>query len=268
MTKPNVGPRGSSLKGRHAIVTGGGRGLGRTIAAELAAAGADVTVMGRDATDLQSCTTELSHRFGARAHAVSCDVTREDSVAAAFAAAAKAMGSPHILVNNAGQALSAPFADISSDVWRHTLDVNLTGAFLCTQKVLPSMMDATHGRIVNIASTAALRGYSHLAAYCASKHGMLGMTRALALEVAKLGITVNAVCPGYTEGGMSNQAIAAIMALRNVAADEAMTILTRNNPLRRLTTQEEVAATVVWLCTPESSAITGQAIAVAGGEVM
>lgn len=268
MTQPNFGPRAGSLKGAHAVVTGGGRGLGRTIAIELAAAGADVTVMGRDTSDLQSCATELSARFGVRAHTASCDVTREDSVSAAFAAATEAIGSPHILVNNAGQALSAPFADVSPDMWRHTLDVNLTGAFLCTQKVLPAMMRAARGRIVNIASTAALRGYSHLAAYCASKHGMLGMTRALALEVAKLGITVNAVCPGYTEGGMSDQAIAAIMALRNVAADEALAILTRNNPLRRLTTQDEVAATVVWLCANESSAITGQAIAVAGGEVM
>jgi NAD(P)-dependent dehydrogenase (short-subunit alcohol dehydrogenase family) len=260
--------RALSLKGSHAIVTGGGRGLGRTIATELAAAGADVTVMGRDTSDLHSCASELSDRFGVRSHAASCDVSREDSVTAAFAETASAMGSAHILVNNAGQASSTPFVDISREMWRHTLDVNLTGAFLCTQKVLAPMIAAGRGRIVNIASTAALRGYSHLAAYCASKHGMLGMTRALALEVARSGITVNAVCPGYTEGGMSDQAISAIMTLRSVSAEEAMTMLTRNNPLRRLTTQEEVAATVVWLCSPDSSAITGQAIAVAGGEVM
>ena len=260
--------RGNFLRSKHAIVTGGGRGLGRTIAAELAAAGANVTVMGRASNDLESSSSDLSSRFGVDARAVQCDVTDEDSISVAFASATDAMGPVHILVNNAGQARSAPFAETALDMWRHTLDVNLTGSFLCTKAVLPEMMRSLNGRIVNVASTAALRGYSGLSAYCASKHGVLGMTRALALEVAKLGITVNAVCPGYTEGGMSDQAIKAIMTHRNVGADEALTILTRNNPLRRLTTQEEVATTVAWLCSPDSSAITGQAIAVAGGEVM
>ncbi len=268
MTETTNAARDSFLRGKHAIVTGGGRGLGRTIAAELAAAGANVTVMGRDITTLESAWSELSGRYGIHARAVRCDVTDSGSVSVAFADATDAMGSAHILVNNAGQAQSAPFADTQLDMWQRTLDVNLTGVFLCTQQVLPAMVRATSGRIVNIASTAALRGYSGLAAYCASKHGVLGMTRALALEVAKSGITVNAVCPGYTEGGMSDQAIAAIMAHRNVSADEALNVLTRNNPLRRLTTQEEVAATVAWLCSADSSAITGQAIAVAGGEVL
>ena len=268
MTESTSGVRDTHLRGKHAIVTGGGHGLGRTIAAELAAAGANVTVMGRDITTLESAWSDISSRFGVHARAVRCDVTDEDSVSVAFAGAAEAMGAAHILVNNAGAAQSAPFADTSLDMWQHTLDVNLTGTFLCTQQVLPAMIRSTSGRIINIASTAALRGYSGLAAYCASKHGVLGMTRALALEVARHGVTVNAVCPGYTEGGMSDQAIAAIMAHRNVDAHEALAVLTRNNPLRRLTTQQEVAATVAWLCSPDSSAITGQAIAVAGGEVL
>lgn len=258
----------NDLRGKHAIVTGGGRGLGRTIATELAAAGANVTVMGRNGDDLQSSSSNLSRMFGVVARAVECDVTDEDSISVAFASATDALGAVHILVNNAGQARSAPFAGTALDMWRHTLDVNLTGSFLCTKAVLPEMIRSMNGRIVNVASTAALRGYSGLSAYCASKHGMLGMTRALALEVAKMGITVNAVCPGYTEGGMSDQAIVAIMAHKKVGAEEALAILTRNNPLRRLTTQDEVATTVAWLCSPDSSAITGQAIAVAGGEVM
>jgi 3-hydroxybutyrate dehydrogenase len=268
MTEAANDLRDNFLRGKHAIITGGGRGLGRIIATELAAAGANVTVMGRDSDDLENSSKDLSRRFGVGARAVQCDVTDEDSISVAFSSATDAMGAAHILINNAGQARSAPFAETALDMWRHTLDVNLTGSFLCTKAVLPEMIRSMNGRIVNVASTAALRGYSGLSAYCASKHGMLGMTRALALEVAKMGITVNAVCPGYTEGGMSDQAIAAIMAHKNVGAGEALAILTRNNPLRRLTTQEEVATTVAWLCSPDSSAITGQAIAVAGGEVM
>ena len=256
------------LRGNHAIVTGGGRGLGRTIAADLARAGANVTVMGREHASIDECAAELRERFGGDARSVVCDVADPDSVSIAFSAATDALGAAHVLVNNAGQARSAPFTATSLDLWQHTIDVNLTGAFLCTQQVLPSMLDSSAGRIVNIASTAALRGYATMAAYCASKHGLLGMTRSLASEVAKSAITVNAVCPGYTEGGMSDQAVAAIMALRGVSADEALAMLTRHNPQKRLTTQEEVAATVVWLCSPDASAITGQAIAVAGGEVM
>ena len=268
MSEANDNAPAASLRGLHAVVTGGGRGLGRTIAAELAAAGANVTVLGRDKAALESAWSELSAGGGVRARAVQCDVTTADSVSRAFADAADALGPPQILVNNAGHAASAPFSETELQMWQHTLNVNLTGSFLCTKEVLPAMIRSTNGRIVNIASTAALRGYSGLAAYCASKHGMLGMTRALALEVAKSGITVNAVCPGYTEGGMSDQALDAIMAHKGVDRTEALAVLTRNIPLRRLTRQEEVAATVVWLCSPESSAITGQAIAVAGGEVM
>jgi 3-hydroxybutyrate dehydrogenase len=256
------------LRGRHAIVTGGGHGLGRAIASDLARAGANVTVMGRDHVKLDECASELRGEFRIEAHGVICDVTDPDSVSVAFAAATDALGAPQVLVNNAGQARSASFAETSLDLWEHTIAVTLTGSFLCAQQVLPAMLRNSSGRIVNMASTAALRGYATLAAYCASKHGLLGMTRSLAAEVAQSGITVNAVCPGYTEGGMSDQAVAAIMALRGVSADEALAKLIRHNPQRRLTTQHEVAATVAWLCSPDASAITGQAIAVAGGEVM
>lgn len=268
MTEETGDSRSYFLRDRHAIVTGGGRGLGRTIAADLARTGANVTVMGRERANIDECAADLRERFHVDARSVVCDVADPDAVSVAFSAATDALGPAYVLVNNAGQARSAPFTETSLDLWQHTLDVNLTGSFLCVQQVLPSMLESSSGRIVNIASTAALRGYATMAAYCASKHGLLGMTRSLAAEVAKSAITVNAVCPGYTEGGMSEQAVAAIMALRGVSADEAHSMLTRRSPQRRLTTQEEVAATVVWLCSPDASAITGQAIAVAGGEVM
>jgi NAD(P)-dependent dehydrogenase (short-subunit alcohol dehydrogenase family) len=268
MMERNNDSTASFLSGRHAIVTGGGHGLGRAIAADLARAGASLTVMGRDHDKLGECAAELRERFRVEAHAVTCDVSDPDSVSVAFAAAMDVLGVAHVLVNNAGQARSASFTETSLDLWEHTIAVNLTGSFLCTRQVLPSMLRDAGGRIVNIASTAALRGYATLSAYCASKHGLIGMTRSLAAEVAQSGITVNAVCPGYTEGGMSDQAVAAIMTLRGVSAGEALALLTRHNPQKRLTTQSEVAATVAWLCSPDASAITGQAIAVAGGEVM
>lgn len=255
------------LKGDHAIVTGGGHGLGRTIAISLARAGANVTVMGRHAETLDDCVTEMA-THGVDARSAVCDVTAPERVAAAFAAASDALGNPSILVNNAGYATASAFSDTSLESWRRILDVNLTGPFLCSQQVVPAMIAAKGGRIVNIASTAALRGYSTLAAYCASKHGLLGLTRSLAAEMAQHGVTVNAVCPGYTEGGMSDQAVEAIMEMRRVSAEEALGILVRNSPRKKLTTQEEVAATVLWLCSPGASAITGQALAVAGGEVM
>jgi NAD(P)-dependent dehydrogenase (short-subunit alcohol dehydrogenase family) len=255
-------------RGTHAIITGGGHGLGNAIAAEMVRAGANVTIMGRDTARLESAVRELGGEGAAKVHSVVCDVTDPESVAAAFAAAANSLGVAHILINNAGQARSVPFTETSLDLWRRIMDVNLTGPFLCTQQVLPSMLHAWSGRIVNIASTAALRGYATLSAYCASKHGLLGMTRSLAAEVADKRITVNAVCPGYTEGGMSDQAIQAIMAARGVSAEDALAVLVRHNPQKRLSTQREVAATVSWLCSEHASAITGQAIAVAGGEVM
>lgn len=256
------------LRGSHTIVTGGGHGLGATIAATLARMGATVTVMGRDMTQLADTAGRIASRFDTTVRPIVCDVSDPESIAVAFASATDTLGPVGVLVNNAGQARSAPFSETSLELWQRTLDVNLTGPFLCTQQVLPSMIAAASGRIVNIASTAALRGYTTLAAYCASKHGLLGMTRSLAAEVAQHGITVNAVCPGYTEGGMSEQAIHAIMALTKVSADEALAKLVRRTPRKRLTTQDEVAATVAWLCSPGATAITGQAITVAGGEVM
>jgi NAD(P)-dependent dehydrogenase (short-subunit alcohol dehydrogenase family) len=245
-------------------VTGGGRGIGAAIAAELARLGARVTLMGRDRAVLERHAKDL----GPDAAAVRCDVANPGSVETAFASARKRFGDAHVLVNNAGVAQAALFADTSPELWERTLAVNLTGAYLCTRQVLPAMLAAGAGRVVNIASTAALRGYARMAAYCAAKHGLLGLTRALAVEIGKQGVTVNAVCPGYTDTGMAQQAVDALVTARGVTADEALKMVTRVNLLGRLVRPEEVAVAVGWLCSPDAAAITGVALPVAGGEVM
>jgi NAD(P)-dependent dehydrogenase (short-subunit alcohol dehydrogenase family) len=253
----------SALDGRHAVVTGGGRGIGAAIASALAAAGAKVTLMGRSEPQLRERTATLPI-----AQAVRCDVTDEAGVAAAFAEATRTFGPAAILVNNAGAAASAPFARTSLELFRGMLEVNLIGTFLCSRAALPDMLEAGFGRIVNVASVAGLKGAAYVSAYCAAKHGVIGLTRALALETATKGITVNAVCPSYTDTAMAQQAIANIVEKTGRSAAEAEAALVRKNPQGRLIRPEEVAATVLWLCAPGTDAITGQAIAIAGGEVM
>jgi NAD(P)-dependent dehydrogenase (short-subunit alcohol dehydrogenase family) len=231
-----------TLTGKHAVVTGGNRGIGAAIVRALQEHGARVTII----------------------HRATVDVADGGAVARAFAA----MGRVDILVNNAGQAGSAPFAKTDHELWRRMLSVNLDGTYYCMQAVLPGMREAGWGRIVNIASTAGLVGYRYVSAYCAAKHGVVGLTRAVALEVATLGITVNAVCPGYTETDMASDAIAKIAERTKRTREEARAELEAHNPQHRLVRPEEVANAVAWLCLPGSEAITGQAIAVAGGEVM
>lgn len=252
-----------ALEGRHAVVTGGGRGIGAAAAQALASVGASITLMGRDEARL--CETVETLPVG---RAVRCDVTDETSVAAAFAEAAEAFGPVAILVNNAGAAESAPLVRTSLDLFRRMLDVNLIGTFLCSRAVLQAMLEAGFGRIVNVASVAGLKGAPYVSAYCAAKHGVVGLTRSLALETAMKGITVNAVCPSYTDTDMTRRAIANIVDRTGRSAADAEAELVRKNPQGRLIRPEEVAATVLWLCAPGTEAITGQAIAVAGGEVM
>jgi NAD(P)-dependent dehydrogenase (short-subunit alcohol dehydrogenase family) len=199
---------------------------------------------------------------------VTADIADADSVARAFATAAEQTGPVSMLVNNAGQAHSAPFLKTDAALWQRMLDVNLTGTFLCTQAALPAMLDAGWGRIVNVASTAGLIGYGYVSAYCAAKHGVIGLTRALALETAAKGVTVNAVCPGYTETDIVRDAVANIVGKTGRTEEQARAELAARNPQRRLVQPEEVADAVAWLCQPSAAAITGQAIPVAGGEVM
>lgn len=256
------------LEGLHAVVTGGGSGIGAAIAQALIADGARVTLMGRRLEALKAQRDRLSVDGGPAVEVQVCDVSDEAAVRRAFAAAASAAGPVDVLVNNAGQVETAPMAKTSLATWRRLLDVNLTGTFLCSREVLPAMAERRFGRIVNVASTAALKGYTYVAAYCAAKHGVLGLTRALALETARKGITVNAVCPGYTETDIVAGAIDTIVAKTGRTPDEARAELAAVNPQGRLVDPAEVAATVAWLARRDSAALTGQAIAVAGGEVM
>lgn len=252
------------LKGRHALVTGAARGIGAAIARTLAQEGATLTLLGRSREALAALAGELPGAHGC----VVADVADPAQVQAAFAEARAARGPVTILVNNAGQAQSAPFAKTSMELWQRMLAVNLTGSFLCAQAVLPDMLAAGHGRIVNIASTAAQKGYAYVSAYVAAKHGVLGLTRALALEVARKGITVNAVCPGYTETDILRESIANVVAKTGRSEDEARAEFAAGNPQQRIVQPQEVADAVLWLCGGGAGAVTGQAISVSGGEVM
>jgi NAD(P)-dependent dehydrogenase (short-subunit alcohol dehydrogenase family) len=254
----------AKLLGRHAVVTGGGRGIGAAIARALVEQGAAVTLMGRNAATLEDEAARL--RPLGQVHWEAVDLADPESTKAAFAAAAKALGAVTILINNAGQAVSAPIGKTDLALWNQMLAVNLTGTYLGIHAVLPSMLQAGWGRIVNIASTAALKGYPYVAAYCAAKHGVLGLTRALALELAKKPVTVNAVCPGYTETDIVREALANIQGKTGRSEAEARAELVKQNPQGRLVQPAEVANAVLWLCLPGSESITGQAIAVAGGE--
>jgi 3-hydroxybutyrate dehydrogenase len=251
-----------ALAGRHAFVTGGGGGIGSAAAIALAGHGANVTLAGRDRGRLD----RASEAVGA-ACVVAMDVRDEASVKHAFARARERFGDIDILVNAAGYAHGAPARKISLDDWRETIDVNLTGAFLCSREALGPMLGARFGRIVNVASTAALRGYRYVAAYCAAKHGLVGLTRALALETAVSNVTVNAVCPGYTQTPMLDETIANIVAKTGRSAAEARETLLKDSPRGTFVHPAEVAEVVAWLCLPGSEAVTGQAIAVDGGEL-
>jgi NAD(P)-dependent dehydrogenase (short-subunit alcohol dehydrogenase family) len=249
-----------SFADQHAVVTGGGSGIGAAIAKAMGEAGSRVTLMGRNADKLRHKAAELNAEFQL------ADVTDRASVATAFAAAAKQNGTVTILVNNAGAAASAPFGKMDDALWDSLIAVDLTGVYNCSKAAINPMVEAGVGRIVNIASTAALKGYAYVSAYCAAKHGVVGLTRALALEYAKKGITVNAVCPGYTNTEIIAQALDKIVAATGRSRDEALGELIKVNPQQRLIEPEEVAETVLWICRQDS--ITGQSIAVAGGEVM
>lgn len=259
----------AELEGRHAVVTGAGGGIGGAIVAELARLGASLTLVGRSAAPLERvCSHLLQEDPQAPVGWAAADVTDSAAVSAAFDQARARFGGIDILVCCAGQAQSEAFRRTTAELWGSTLRINLDGAFHCIQAALPDMLQRRWGRIVNIASTAGLKGYAYVAAYCASKHGLVGLTRALAVEVATKGVTVNAVCPGYTDTAVVREAVANIRAKTGRSESEALAELISANPQGRLVTPQEVADAVAWLCGPNSGGITGQSVVVAGGEVM
>lgn len=255
------------LEGAHAIVTGGSRGIGAAVASELVTRGARVTIMGRDRESLDRRAAEMRGEEGVTVAVEQCDVSDGASVTTAFSRAVANLGPAYILVNNAGIATSRKFTELSRQIWDETIAVNLTGSYLCIAEVLPGMIEAKAGRIVNIASTAALRGYKTMSAYSASKHGVIGLTRSLALETAKQGITVNAVCPSFADTDMTATGVENIVKNLGKTAEEAMAMLVRTIPRGRLISPSEVASAVSWLCSPSASGVTGIALPVAGGEV-
>jgi NAD(P)-dependent dehydrogenase (short-subunit alcohol dehydrogenase family) len=249
-----------TLAGRHALVTGGGRGIGRAIAAALKAQGAQVGIIGRDAAVLQEAVDA-----GAADSFAPCDVRDEAAVAAVTAKLAEDRPFD-IAVANAGAVETGPFMRSDAARFRRMSEINLIGTVNIFHAVLPAMLERGHGRLIAIASTAGHRGYAYVSAYAAAKHAVIGFVRSLALETARSGVTVNAVCPGYADTEMVAAGLDTITAKTGVSREQALAELTKANPQGRLIAPEEVAASVLHLCGPGSAAVTGQSLLINGGE--
>jgi len=251
------------------LITGGGRGIGRAIAFAFAREGANVVVAARTRQQVENAAKEIANQFGVETLAVECDVADTESVARAFEKVKQKFGrGPDLLVNNAGVAETSPFVKTDEAMWQRHLEVNLTGTFRCTHAALPEMLERCWGRVINIASIAGKTGAPYISAYAASKHGVLGLTRSLALEVGANGITVNAICPGYVDTEMTSRGIENIVAKTGKSADDALAALKRMSPQNRLVSAEEVAALALLLASEEGRGINGQAINVDGGTVL
>lgn len=255
-----------ALENRAAVITGGGRGIGQAIVSSLAGAGASVVVSARSADQIES-VAEVLTEAGCSAHAVVCDVTDHEQIESLVRRTKELVGPVQILINNAGVASSAPLKDITLAEWNRLLAVNTTGPFLCTQAFMPGMLESGWGRVVTVASVAGKVGAPYIAAYAASKHAVVGFTRAVAAEVAARGVTVNAICPGYVDTSMTEQSIANISGKTGMSAEQALQHLQSASPQNRLIEPAEVAHLVTSLCHPAAGGITGQAIVLDGGMV-
>jgi len=253
----------TSLAGRHAVVTGANRGIGAAIAEVLARDGARVTLLVRDVAAGEAMRATLH----GDTQVVAADVTNEEMIAQAFASAVGTFGPVHVLVNNAGHSESAPFSRTDDAVFARMLAVHLYGPLYCTRAALPGMIAGQFGRIINIASIAGVSGAPYITAYCAAKHAMVGLTRSLAKEVIARGITVNAVCPGYTDTDMVSSGIERIRERTGRSAADARAAILANNPLQRMVTPAEVASAVRWLCDDGAASTTGQTVIIDGGEL-
>ena len=255
------------LEGKIAVVTGGGRGIGEAIAMALAKEGCSVAVSGRTAVHLERVASEIQ-MLGRESLAVICDISDPESVSELFQRVNEKWGKLDILVNNAGESHSDLLARMSLETWQRMIAINLTGTFLCSQQALRLMLPRQSGRIINIASTAAKIGFRYAGAYAAAKHGVLGLTRSMALETAASGITVNAVCPGWVETEMVEKAVQTISAKTKVSPEKAREYLAAESPQKRIIQPDEIAFATVWLACDEARGINGQAINVDGGQVM
>jgi NAD(P)-dependent dehydrogenase (short-subunit alcohol dehydrogenase family) len=257
------------LQNRLALITGGGRGIGRAIALAFGREGARIAVAARTRKQVETVANEVASECGVEALAVECDVASAESVNRAFELVKEKFGqAPDIMVNNAGIVETAPFIKIDEAMWQRHLAVNLTGTFHGTRAVLPAMLERGWGRIINVASIAAKTGAPYISAYAASKHGVLGLTRSLALEVGAKGITVNAICPGYVDTDMTTRGVENIVAKTGKSAEDAIEAIKQMSPQHRLVTPEEVAAVALLLASEEGGGINGQAINVDGGTVL
>ncbi len=255
------------LAGKRAVVTGAGRGIGRSIALALAQAGANVAVTARTHLEIEQLVTKIQ-AMGCRSMAVSCDVTDPEQVNYMAATLLEGLGGIDILVNNAGNAGSHKFLNHPDELWHRMLSVNLTSVYYVTKAFVPALTDQRYGRIINIASIASRVGGSYIAAYTAAKHGVLGLTRALAVELMPYNITVNAICPGYVNTPMTNASVSNIAARTGMPESKAREVLENTSPQKRLIEPEEVAAIAVFLAQDISRGITGQAINIDGGGLM